>query len=249
MNFISPIGSGITRFAHSAADALKTVAKAGKTAAKVALIAMIAFAALGQGQPVNPGAPGQVVQYNPAAAAYAVGAPTFASLGIIPTREDQTALTAADEYTGFLNEENHLDWQDAFHRGGTGYIDGITPQAMKKSFMWGIDRWNRAFIALKLKCTRVVEGGAKAISEGSTAIFQRYTGKSMVVPGSHFMPKGCPDLGPLDPLQSRNFKDSLEHVLKGGKVEVTNRWLDDSSYTLELANGDAPNSVQHQLEL
>ena len=37
--------------------------------------------------------------------------------------------------------ENYLPWKDSFHRGGTGYIDGINTTDLKEPVVWGIERW------------------------------------------------------------------------------------------------------------
>lgn len=84
--------------------------------------------------------------------------------------------------------ENHLPWQDGF-LGGTGYIDRIQAKHLQKSAMWGIDEWNRPYIAIKYAC-----GQAK---EGAVALFQRYTWGNWMVLGGHFQPEGC-RLGSVD---------------------------------------------------
>ena len=48
--------------------------------------------------------------------------------------------------------DNFLSWKERFHRGGTGYIDGIKVKDVSKALSWGIDPDKRPFIAIKHRC-------------------------------------------------------------------------------------------------
>lgn len=74
--------------------------------------------------------------------------------------------------------DNYLAWQDKFHRGATGYVDGIRPTDLQKAIQWGIDQWNRPYIAIKYACDKTI---------GAVALFQRYTDQAYsVASGGHF---------------------------------------------------------------
>lgn len=49
-----------------------------------------------------------------------------------------------------IDEDCQLAWQECFI-GGTGYLDQIRPQDLKKPIMWGIDKWGRLYITIKTK--------------------------------------------------------------------------------------------------
>lgn len=122
--------------------------------------------------------------------------------------------------------ENYLPWQDEFHRGGTGYIDGIHAKHLQKSAMWGIDQWNRPYVAIKYVCDQA--------KEGAVALFQRYTDSgNLMAAGGHFQPQGC-FLGPLRPVysSSKEFLGNLTSMFKGEDV-VSRVW--DNTCILNLA--------------
>jgi len=79
---------------------------------------------------------------------------------------------------GYIKCSSYLPWSESFFYGGTGYIDGIHPQDMEKSVMWGMDPHKRIFVAVKSICD-----GAR---EGVVAFFQRYNDQGVVVSGGHF---------------------------------------------------------------
>lgn len=45
--------------------------------------------------------------------------------------------------------DNYLPWKNRFHIDRYGRFDGISIDHLKASIMWGIDKWNRAYIAIK----------------------------------------------------------------------------------------------------
>lgn len=128
------------------------------------------------------------------------------------------------EDTQGISYDNYLPWQDEFHLGGTGYIDGIDPKHLGKPAMWGIDQWNRPYVAIKYVCNQTIQG--------AVALFQRYSssGDPMVWGGSH-KAEGC-DLGPLDPAPlhySRDYSRTTEFLgnltsLFKGKNVVAPTW-------------------------
>lgn len=87
------------------------------------------------------------------------------------------------EKTKGLSCDNYLPWKDSFHAGGTGYIDGVRPDDLSQSVMWGIDPWQRPFVAIRHTCDKV--------TNGAVAFFQRYTGSGPVVGGGHHMAYQC----------------------------------------------------------
>lgn len=104
--------------------------------------------------------------------------------------------------------ENFLPWQEAFHRGGTGYIDGVHSNHLSNDVMWGIDQWQRPFIAMKYLCQKITPEGLSEKIQGATALFQRYTNMDLLVTGGHFESKYClPDLGMV--LQAGRSKGNL----------------------------------------
>jgi hypothetical protein len=131
------------------------------------------------------------------------------------------------EDTQGISCDNYLPWQNEFHQGGTGYIDGIHATHLQKPAMWGINQWKRPYVAIKYVCDQT--------TEGAVALFQRYTGSgSSVVPGGHFQPKEC-YLGPLDPISSyaTEFLGNLTSFFKGENV-ISLTW-DDKVSILTLA--------------
>ncbi len=109
-------------------------------------------------------------------------------------------------------KNNDLEWKDSFYEGGTGYIDGIAPPDLKSPVQCGIDPWGRAYIAFKYTC--IDDQGEAA--EGAAAIFERYKGGPLVY-GGHYMPKGCPGLGSIDP-DRETFEGSFPLFLAGEPV-------------------------------
>jgi len=108
--------------------------------------------------------------------------------------------------------ENFLPWQEAFHRGGTGYIDGIHSDQLSKDVMWGIDQWQRPFIAMKYLCQKVLPEGLSEKIQGATTLFQRYTNAAFLVTGGHFEAKHCmPNLGMV--LETSKDKGTLLSTL------------------------------------
>lgn len=78
--------------------------------------------------------------------------------------------------------------------------------------MWGIDKWNRIYLALKYKCD--------SAGEGAMALFQRYYDSGdTIAQGHHGGVRGC-DTGsfsyPRDP--TPEFLDQLGTLLYGETV-------------------------------
>lgn len=124
------------------------------------------------------------------------------------------------EDTQGISCDNYLPWQNEFHRGGTGYIDGIFGRHLQKPVMWGIDSVKRPYVAIKYVCNET--------KEETVTFFQRYpnTGES-VVPGT---PDASCYLGSLNPfLFPEKFLDNLTSLLKGETV-TRPRW--DGQLTL-----------------
>ncbi len=64
-----------------------------------------------------------------------------------------------------------LSWQDRFHEGKTGYIDGVKPEDLASPIMRGVDPWSRPFLALHTE--ESLKSGEK--TTGAEVLFQRYT--------------------------------------------------------------------------
>lgn len=123
-----------------------------------------------------------------------------------------------------------LQWEDRFHRGGTDYIDGIHPSDMKDPVMWGFDRWNRLFVAVKSNATLVdtEKGSAKYLSTGVETFFQRYTGDEQTwTSGGHFSHR-------VNVITSRMDNNNLElfqNLIKGQSISI-------NRYTFSLATSE-----------
>ena len=88
------------------------------------------------------------------------------------------------EKTKGLSCDNYLPWKDSFH-GGTGYIDGVRPDDLSQSVMWGIDPWQRPFVAIRHTCDKV--------KNEAVVFFQRYTGSGSgpVVSSGYYISYEC----------------------------------------------------------
>jgi len=90
-------------------------------------------------------------------------------------------FTLLDETRG-VTCDNYLPWQDIF-MGPTGYIDSIKPGDLDQLVQWGVDKWQRPFIAVKQICNE---------EAGAIAYFQRYTEiDSSWVTGKDFANLAC----------------------------------------------------------
>ena len=118
---------------------------------------------------------------------------------VLPMQTVKTNAVAMPKFKGDLAQPGfvcpHLPWQDKFHRGNTGYIDGIRMKDLDQPIMGGIDEWNRPFIAFKYVCTRV-QDAVSTVTRGAVTFFQRYPlSLKPIVSGGHFTPKLSMDLG------------------------------------------------------
>jgi hypothetical protein len=156
--------------------------------------------------------------------------------------EDQTHAVALPKFQGDLaasgfrcTDHNVLPWRDEFHRGGTGYIDGIRETDLQQPVQCGIDRWERPFIAFKYFCTKVKDG-IQTVTRGAAAFFQRYTGvPEVIVRGGHFMPEGCENFGDMDPITSRGFTEPFKKFLQGEPVPIDS-WDPSTQKTIQLCD-------------
>lgn len=133
--------------------------------------------------------------------------------------------------------ENFLPWQEAYHRGGTGYIDGIHSDHLSKDVMWGIDRWSRPFIAMKYLCQKVLPEGLSEKIRGAVTLFQRYTNANLLVTGGHCEAKYCmPNLGMV--LEANKDKGSLLSTLTKlfNNQTISEKFWGSSASSIALAS-------------
>lgn len=111
--------------------------------------------------------------------------------------------------TSGISCENYLPWQDRFHEGGTGYIDGIQPSDLSGPISWGIDPNQRPFFALRYTCegkptlsSALPNSALLQLPEDSEreqshqvfaqTLFQRYADNgNYVVPAGHYQSPDC----------------------------------------------------------
>lgn len=123
--------------------------------------------------------------------------------------------------------DNFLTYKEKFI-GGTDYVDGIKPEDMNQSVMWGIDRGSRPYIAVKYVCDKV--------SQGVTTFFQRYTDYgAQVASGDH---TACPDLMrnyDLSPVMNKEetFLSNFRSFLGGNKLNI--KHINNITHELQLA--------------
>jgi hypothetical protein len=58
-------------------------------------------------------------------------------------------MSALRRSPGFDVDASFLNYTRVFHRGGTGYIDGIAPKRMSVPLMWGVDPAGRFFVSIR----------------------------------------------------------------------------------------------------
>lgn len=135
------------------------------------------------------------------------------------------------EKTGRLSCEYFLPWQDEFHEGGTGYIDGVRSSSVEQSVQWGIDPWKRIFTTLHFTD---IPGSEKEnavkenIEKQTAAVFQRYTVGGLLVSGGHYSNSLFFSAHALNDCDM----NKLESLLKKGSV-VYSDWKGDRTITLE----------------
>ena len=125
-------------------------------------------------------------------------------------------------------KETQLEWKDSFHKGGTGYIDGVKASDLSKPVMWGIDNYNRPFVALKLQ---TAEGDGQP---GVETIFQRYTDDATVwTSGNHYsnLPAGVEII--RSSMGYREF-NVFNKLINGETVNLTG--CDDYEVLVKIAN-------------
>jgi hypothetical protein len=152
----------------------------------------------------------------------------------IPTPEqiascNMTKLEALLEHGGHtgdvfkvLNEtqgiscNNFLPYKKIFV-GPTGYVDGVQQQDMTKPVMWGIDEFERPFVAMKYLCNKSdSEFGVGGVAKGAFTLFQRYTDIPQMIRGEHmWKPEQYCYLGSFDPsssLRDTTLDTKLSHL-------------------------------------
>lgn len=95
-----------------------------------------------------------------------------------------------------------LKWENKYHAGGTGYIDGVRPSDLSAPLMRGIDSVNRPYLAARVCVEWVGEldersrlylsdrYNCEAGKLGATTVFQRYIDSgSPWVDGNHHGPE------------------------------------------------------------
>lgn len=117
---------------------------------------------------------------------------------LVGGRVDSTTQKVMDIFGGAegFSQLPELVWKDAFHRGGTGYIDGVKPEHMSHSVMRGVDAWGRPFVAVKVVLASEGSDGKPFpfrkddVKEGTFTLFQRYTDSLYTwTHGRHFGPE------------------------------------------------------------
>lgn len=144
-----------------------------------------------------------------------VGNCPISKLKDLISKGGENSITAAAfrvfNKTQGISCKNYLPWKAEFHKGGTGYIDGVFAKDMAKAAMWGIDPSNRPSIHLKSICDKTFEG--------ATTLFQRYTGSGFpMVEGAHGeASQCCIGLGNLlsPTVSASKFLDKFTGLLNG----------------------------------
>lgn len=206
---VSTVQNTLSQAATHAKATLIGVAPALKKCAKIAAVAFAAYAIAQQGGTRPLEAP---------STALVRSAPPQARPDFTPAVDPRYPRT----------EKNRLPFEYRF-MASQDYIDNVEIADLKEPVMWGIDARGRAFWSAKVVCHK--PNGETA--RGVVTWFQRYTGEPLVVYGSHHMPKGCSNLGDLDPIyRGKAFPDAMKRLLRGERVSVHSF---DETHEFELA--------------
>jgi hypothetical protein len=113
-----------------------------------------------------------------------------------------------------------LPYQDRFHEGGTGYIDGVRPTDLTAGFMRGVDPYARPYVAIHSEDT--VEAQKMA---GAETLFQRYTDHlEPWTSGSHYQEAplvgSTVDSSVLDKLARLKNGETIEMPFRGATKQL-----------------------------
>ncbi|NGX60068.1 MAG: hypothetical protein KR126chlam3_01230 [Chlamydiae bacterium] len=89
-------------------------------------------------------------------------------VSVQPTSDIRHLIDAVDTTC-----KNYLPWKDSFSQGA-GSIDGISNSDMKSPVMWGIDPFDRFFVAMEYSCNKV-QRSIVAVFPKVVAVFQSGT--------------------------------------------------------------------------
>ena len=203
---VSAVQSTLSQAAAYAKETLRGVAPAVKKCAKIAAVALAAYAIAQQGGTPLHEAP---------STALVRSAPPQARPDFTPAADPRYPRT----------EENRLPFEYRF-MASQDYIDNVQEADLKEPVMWGIDARGRAYWSAKVVCYK----SDGTTSKGVVTWFQRYTGEPRIVYGSHHMPKGCDSLGDLDPIyREKQFPQAMRRLLSGERVSAN--LLDHDGYS------------------
>lgn len=172
-----------------------------------------------------------------------------AATSLVPANQAQLEKTQQVALRAFGNQlapsasficqdRSMIEWRDEFHRGGTGYIDGIHYNDLKEPVQCGIDSHGRAFMAMRYVCN-VVKDQIKKVSYGAIAIFQRYSNSpTPIVSGGHFKPTDCPNAGPIDPIFNPDFATNIEKFLDGESLQYKDYFDSGVEKSIQLCDDD-----------
>jgi hypothetical protein len=164
--------------------------------------------------PVPASVPAAVIEKKPVTKEMAIGTGTTAECeqALADYPQDATIRKIATALGGKLCQLPILPWQDRFHEGGTGYIDGVQPKDLSHPMMRGVDFWSRPYIAIK---TEDLIRGEK--STGAETLFQRYTDAPYIwTSGKHYL-NGIPivistvDKHEIDDLQKLSNGETVDY--------------------------------------
>ena len=123
-----------------------------------------------------------------------------------------------------------LEWQDRFHEGGTGYIDGIRPKDMPHSAMYGVDNFGRLYVALKTVLRR--ENSSQVSYPGVETFFQRYTdNQNCWTSGNHY---GHRIHVIIDRMYAREL-DLFQRLVRGEEVSIEDGYQPETMIKMKLA--------------
>ncbi len=138
-----------------------------------------------------------------------------------------------------ISEENYLPWEQSFHAGGTGYIDGITTEDLKMSVMWGIDPHNRPFAVCGYSYRE--KDKEETLGQESITLFQRNVGLGSSIAGNGVGKKLY-----LDPSDS-DFLSKFQQLVEGKTIEnevVEGKTREKKIYEISLVNHKQLHALQ-----
>jgi hypothetical protein len=137
-----------------------------------------------------------------------------------------------------ITEENYLEWNERYD-GGTGYINGITHDALGgRKLVWGIDPNNRIFIAfqyaVKVEGKGEYQGRSQHFKKTST-FFQRHSDWLGLIAQGDEADGLC--IGQIEWPQDKHSLQDLETLFSGKKLTQEGY---DADKTFEWLSEDTP---------